>query len=698
MMSSSQPPRPPSPTELSYTQLAKLAPRFGSANSQKNVQESTSARKPPSLQYQHANNNTTTPSTGIMSNPQTAPPATIDVPSSMDNRSVDNRSVDRGNKAGVSAMRNNDVSRQVTAESQHYQTPQAMQNHMPMSAPMQFNTRPMNIPHQGMTMMMVDPMNDRSTPVEDRLYNLATKLNTMQQQQQQHTTPADQSNLYTPMINNSQKHYQQHHRSNRLNEVHQFIDTLKNMQLAVVRTADEQQRVKKSRALNALLSMFERIIEDSNHHETRVRMDPSTENTVKQLQQRVQQLEEENNQLKIHCQEKDGQMQQMSNELKSSQQNLQHLANVNEQLENDLTSSQEQCHQERLRATEAEQIASESENVRDNMLSNYARLTEENVELQQSMHDVNLEKKKMVTEFELCQQEMNHLQTQVHQLTQKVQRKELDIIEVEKKMNDLNDQLISQRNLLQSANNDRQRLQDELHNSQRNSTTASEQLMQLRGQFSQFRRESDSRQGREGPNESEYNVHSKKLPSQQRRRILEMSMSKSTTKRDDMTQEEIQRISQANADLKSKVDELNAQLNLQSIVRPRSQRSSIVDEFSFNGTTVDSIMNDHLGNTSSPLSMDTSQQTELSNQQSIAKGKVTDQQQDSTPSSAKLRNHLGAIDEFSLGELDSIMDVHQTKHECNINTSPESQSASQQRKEDTHPNLMDYFYHQLKLA
>ena len=697
-MSSSQPPRPPSPTELSYTQLAKLAPRFGSANSQKNVQESISARKPPSLQYQHANNNTTTPSTGIiMSNPQTAPPATIDVPSSMDNRSVDGSSIEGGRAGNATlAMRNNDVSCQAAAESQHYQTPQAMQNHMPMSAPMQYNTRPMNIPHQGMTMMMVDPMNDRSTPVEDRLYNLATKL---MQQQQQDTTPADQSNLYTPMINNSQKHYQQHYRFNRLNEVHQFIDTLKNMQLAVVRTADEQQRVKKSRALNALLSMFERIIEDSNHHhETRVRMDPSTENTIKQLQQRVQQLEEENNQLKIHCQEKDRQMQQMSNELQSSQQNLQHLANVNEQLKNDLTSSQEQSHQERLRATEAEQIASESENVRDNMLSNYARLTEENVELQQSMHDVNLEKKKMVTEFELCQQEMNHLQTQVHQLTQQVQRKELDIIEVEKKMNDLNDQLISQRNLLQSANNDQQRLQDELHNSQRNSTTASEQLMQLRGQFSHFRRESDSRQGREGPNESEYDLHSKKLQEeQQRRRILEMSMSKSTNRRD-MAQEEIQRISQANADLKSKVDELNAQLNLQSIVRPRSQRSSIVDEFSLNGTMVDSFMNDHLGNTSSPLSLDTSQQTELSNQQSIAKGKVTDQQQDSTPSSAKPRNHLSAIDEFSLGEVDSIMNVHQTKNECNIDTSPESQSASQQRKEDTHPNLMDYFYHQLKLA
>ena len=42
------------------------------------------------------------------------------------------------------------------------------------------------------------------------------------------------------------------------NEMYQFIDTLKNMQVAVSRTVDEQARVKKSRALVVLLNMFER--------------------------------------------------------------------------------------------------------------------------------------------------------------------------------------------------------------------------------------------------------------------------------------------------------------------------------------------------------------------------------------------------------------------------------------------------------
>lgn len=42
------------------------------------------------------------------------------------------------------------------------------------------------------------------------------------------------------------------------NEIYQFIDTLKNMQVAVSRTVNEQARVKKSRALVVLLNMFER--------------------------------------------------------------------------------------------------------------------------------------------------------------------------------------------------------------------------------------------------------------------------------------------------------------------------------------------------------------------------------------------------------------------------------------------------------
>jgi len=554
-------------------------------------------------------------------------------------------------------------------------------------------------------------MSGRSTPVEDRLSNLATKLHTMQQ----HQPISSSTNLYTtPMMNNLQSNRISSSKSRNLQEVQQFIDTLKNMQAAVSNTVDEQSRLKKSRALNALLSMFERIIEDTATQQT-MPIEPIVENKLQHLEHRVQQLEKENSQLHILNQEKNTQLQQVNNELQNTQHKLQQITIENEQLKIDATSAQEQCHRERQRATEAEAVAAESENVRNSMLSNYARLTEENVELQQSMEYTKLDKEKMVSEFQLCQQEMNELQTQCNQLTQSLQHKDMDIIELEKKMNDLNDQLLSQQNLLQSANNDRQRLQDELHNSQRNSTTASQQLMNLRGQFSQFRRESDSRQSHQrtaNTTDKEEHLsitHNTILQEeQQRRRILELSIQKSK-EQDAKAQEEMQRISESNADLKSKVDELNAQLNMNSSVSGRSRTqqtsSSIVDEFSVTG---DSIMNEYslvIGNTSSPLSLATmSQHSEASksttcDQLSAKTDNGVDQQQGTT----KQRSQLSAIDELSLDELDSIMNPYQKRENDDDLKSPDSDVTSKQQedrssKEDEHPNLMDYFYNQIKLA
>jgi len=462
----------------------------------------------------------------------------------------------------------------------------------------------------------------------------------------------------------------------------------------------------------ALLSMFERIIEDTATQQT-MPIEPIVENKLQHLEHRVQQLEKENSQLHILNQEKNTQLQQVNNELQNTQHKFQQITIENEQLKIDATSAQEQCHRERQRATEAEAVAAESENVRDSMLSNYARLTEENVELQQSMEHNNLDKEKMVSEFQLCQQEMNELQTQCNQLTQSLQHKDVDIIELEKKMNDLNDQLISQKNLLQSANNDRQRLQDELHNSQRNSTTASQQLMNLRGQFSQFRRESDSRQSHQrtaNTTDKEEHlsiIHNTILQEeQQRRRILEMSIQKAK-EQDAKAHEEMQRISESNADLKNKVDELNAQLNMNSSVSGRSRAqqtsSSIVDEFSLTG---DSIMNEQslvIGNTSSPLSLaTTSQPSEASKSTTheqlpsvkIADTGVADQQQRTTQ-----RSQLSAIDELSL---DSIMNPYREGDEDDLK-SPDSDMTLKQQddrssKEDEHPNLLNYFYNQIKLA
>ena len=55
-------------------------------------------------------------------------------------------------------------------------------------------------------------------------------------------------------------------------------------------------------------------------------------------------------------------------------------------------------------------MASESESVRNGLLSNYARLTKDNVELQCAMEKVTLEKDKMRREFEMHQQEITRME------------------------------------------------------------------------------------------------------------------------------------------------------------------------------------------------------------------------------------------------------------------------------------------------
>ena len=137
------------------------------------------------------------------------------------------------------------------------------------------------------------------------------------------------------------------------------------------------------------------------------------------------------------------------------------------------------------------------------------------------------------------------------------------------------------------------------------------------------------------------------------------------------------------------------------MVRPRSQRnSSMADEFSL----VDSIMDNHLagnsndGNDGSPLSMATSQHTGMSNdtiaREVLSSRTNADEINERLASSLdRQANHLSAIDELSLD--DSVMNVHDIE---NSNASTQGQGHSMSRKEDEHPNLMDYFYNQLKLA
>ena len=65
----------------------------------------------------------------------------------------------------------------------------------------------------------------------------------------------------------------------------------------------------------------------------------------------------------------------------------------------------------------------------------------------------------------------------------------------------------------------------------------------------------------------------------------------------------------------------------------------------------------------------------------------------------KKRSQLSAIDELSL---DSIMNPYCKREEDDLK-SPDSDMTLKQQddrssKEDEHPNLMDYFYNQIKLA
>lgn len=79
----SLPPRPPSPTELSYTQLAKLAPRFVST-SNNGLQGVQNNRIVSNDKVRFAIDNTS----AIPTAPRTAPPSTINVPSDGGNCSI----------------------------------------------------------------------------------------------------------------------------------------------------------------------------------------------------------------------------------------------------------------------------------------------------------------------------------------------------------------------------------------------------------------------------------------------------------------------------------------------------------------------------------------------------------------------------------------------------------------------------------
>ena len=389
-----------------------------------------------------------------------------------------------------------------------------------------------------------------ASSIEDRLSNLALKLD-------QSKSSIDPSNP------------QPHPSNGNMGEIHQFIDILKNMQNVVSRTVDEQQRTKKARALNTLLTMFESIIDERSNIQKTAK-EPSTQH----LEWRIQCLETENRRLQSRCTDSETTLQHRNQEITLLQQDVQRIAAENDRLRNELAHAQEQCQQEYIRAQEAEQVASESEKVANGLLSSYGRLTEENVDLLRAMEDVESEKKLLSKALTSIREEVDALRNQSNQLHKQLrdsnkQKKELDIANME---------LEKQRNAISAANEDRQRIQDELHRSQRNSTATSEQLLKLRDEFTKKLQVDRNSKAHES-------LVTKLEEEQKRRRELEELVSTAKGK-EDSAGELMRRLARSNAELRSQVNQMVARINhspgtlepLVAVEECSKERQDLLDE------------------------------------------------------------------------------------------------------------------------
>jgi chromosome segregation ATPase len=374
-----------------------------------------------------------------------------------------------------------------------------------------------------------------SASTQDRVAKLASKLHSME-------TPAAlfQSSSHT----NSQT---------RLHNIQQFISMLQGMQHTVARTADQQQRVRKSQALNLLLNMFEQILEEQNISNT------EGNSSIEKMKQTVRQLEEENEQLHNMCKDRD-------EELSRLHQQLQRMNNEIHELKNEVARAQDECDQERQRAQEAELIAYESESVRNELFASYGQLTEANVELERAIEEVNTEKQALIRDLEYFKEEIAQLENQCHILTQQIKEKDSEMSEMEKKFDTLHSQLASHRHSFEMANTHRHRLQDELHASQRNATSTSQQLLELREQYTRLQKETDAKRRNQLMDESANSNLTLRLQEEQlHRKDLEGQVSKFQS-REMAAQEQIRKLARANAELKSRVNEMNARLDNSSIV------------------------------------------------------------------------------------------------------------------------------------
>jgi len=368
-----------------------------------------------------------------------------------------------------------------------------------------------------------------ASSIEDRLSNLAMKLGG------QSKSSIDPSNP-------------QPHPNSNMGEIHQFIDILKNMQNVVSRTVDEQQRTKKARALNTLLTMFESIIDERSNIQQTVK-----EPTTQHLEWRIQCLETENRRLQSRCTDSETTLQHRNQEMTLLQQDVQRIAAENDRLRNDLAHAQDQCQQEYIRAQEAEQVASESEKVANGLLSSYGRLTEENVDLLRAMEDVESEKKLLSKALVSVREEVDALRNQTNQLHKQLRDSNKQKKELESFLDVANMELEKQRNAISAANEDRQRIQDELHRSQRNSTATSEQLLKLRDEFTKKLQVDRNSKAHES-------LVTKLEEEQKRRRELEELVSTAKGK-EDSAGELMRKLARSNAELRSQVNQMVARIN-----------------------------------------------------------------------------------------------------------------------------------------
>jgi hypothetical protein len=196
--------------------------------------------------------------------------------------------------------------------------------------------------------------------------------------------------------------------TDRPGEIRQFIETLRGMQAAVMHTSDKRQRARKSRALNALLDMFERIAgERGTTAAVPTAEDPAAAEDAAALWQR--RMRNKNMELSALCREKDGQLGELADKVRRARTECRRLAGENDRLRADHARAREDRAREAEFAREAGETAQAAEGSRDGLLSNLAWLTKENVALWREEEARRGEDDGIVAELKACREELARL-------------------------------------------------------------------------------------------------------------------------------------------------------------------------------------------------------------------------------------------------------------------------------------------------